>query len=259
MNLSAIYTIWERELIRYWRDKARILMSVVQPLIFLAVFGTGLRSMMASSSLGVDFLKFIFPGIIAMNVAGVAIYSTISTVWDREFGFLKEILVAPVSRTSIALGKALGATTIASIQALLLLILAPFIGISLNAALILHLLVFMLLLAFTISGLGILVASLIRSLESFGLVMNLLVFPMYFLGGVFFPLTNVPSWMKIVSAFNPLTYGVDALRQIMLRPQVPQEELAKIILHTPMTNGFYLALFSFALICAAVMAFNRRD
>ena len=136
MNLSAIYTIWEREIIRYWREKTRIVSTIVQPLMFLAIFGTGLRQTLAGGRLGVDFLKFMYPGIIAMSVMGVAFFSTISTVWDREFGFLKEILVAPVSRTSIAIGKALGATTIASTQALILLILAPLIGVSLHLAII---------------------------------------------------------------------------------------------------------------------------
>lgn len=259
MNLSAIYTIWEREIIRYWRDKTRILTTIIQPLMFLVIFGTGFRSVLASSNLGVDFLKFVYPGIIAMNVAGVAIFSTISTVWDREFGFLKEILVAPVSRTSIALGKALGATTIAATQALLLLMLAPIIGVPLHAVQIPVLLGYMLLLAFTVSGLGIFIASLIRSLESFGLIMNLLVFPMFFLSGVFFPLTAVPSWMKFVSKIDPLTYGVDALRETILGSQLPQNEIAKIILHTPATNAFSLVLYSVVMISAAVVAFNRRN
>ncbi|MDD5489908.1 MAG: ABC transporter permease [Candidatus Moranbacteria bacterium] len=259
LNFSAIYTIWERELIRYWRDKARIVTTVIQPLMFLAIFGTGLRSALASSSLGIDFLKFMYPGIIAMNVMGVAFFSTISTVWDREFGFLKEILVAPISRTSIALGKTLGATTVASTQALLLLILAPVIGISLHPALIPKLIVFMLILAFAISGLGLLIASLLKSLESFGLVMNLLVFPMFFLSGAFFPLTAVPVWMKALSVINPLTYGVDALRGIMLSNQISAGELARIVLHSQAVNAFYLLVFSAVMISAAVLAFNKRN
>ena len=259
MNLSAIYTIWERELIRYWRDKIRIVTTIVQPLMFLAIFGTGLRSALASSSLGIDFLKFMYPGIIAMNVMGVAFFSTISTVWDREFGFLKEILVAPVSRTSIVLGKILGATTIAATQALLLLILAPIIGVSLQLSIIPELFIFMLLLAFTISGLGLLIASLLKSLESFGLLMQLLILPMFFLSGAFFPLTNVPSWMKFLSTINPLSYGVDAMREMILRSQISQSEMAKIILHTPAENAIYLILFSVILVSAAVVAFNKRN
>lgn len=259
MNLSAIYTIWEREIIRYWRDKLRIVTTIIQPLMFLVIFGTGLRQALASSSLGIDFVKFMYPGIIAMNVMGVAFFSTISTVWDREFGFLKEILVAPISRTSIAVGKTLGATTVASTQALLLLILAPVIGITLNLALVPHLILFMLILAFAISGLGLLIASLIKSLESFGLLMNLLVFPMFFLSGAFFPLTSVPGWMKVIAAINPLTYGVDALREIMLGSELSTSAMSKIILHSQPVNALYLIGFSAVMISAAVLAFNKRN
>ena len=259
MNFSAIYTIWEREIIRYWRDKTRIATTIIQPLMFLVIFGTGLRQALASSSLGIDFLKFMYPGIIAMNVMGVAFFSTVSTVWDREFGFLKEILVAPISRTSIALGKALGATSVASTQALLLLVLAPVIGIPLHLMLIPRLIFFMLILAFAISGLGLLIASLIKSLESFGLLMNLLVFPMFFLSGAFFPLTSVPGWMKILSVINPLTYGVDALREVILTNQITSAEASRIILHSQPVNALYLAVFSVLMISAAVVAFNKRN
>jgi ABC-2 type transport system permease protein len=201
----------------------------------------------------------MYPGIIAVNVMGVAFFSTISTVWDREFGFLKEILVAPVSRTSIVLGKILGATTIAATQALLLLVLAPIIGVSIHLAIIPELFLFMLLLAFTISGLGLLIASLLKSLESFGLLMQLLVFPMFFLSGAFFPLTDVPIWMKFLSAINPLSYGVDALREMILRNQIAQVEIVKITLRSPAANAMYLILFSVILVSAAVVAFNRRN
>lgn len=259
MNLSAIYTIWEREIIRYWRDKTRIITTIIQPLMFLVIFGTGLRQALAGGSLGIDFLKFMYPGIIAMNVMGVAFFSTISTVWDREFGFLKEILVAPISRTSIALGKTLGATTVASTQALLLFILAPVIGVSLHLILIPHLILFMLILAFAISGLGLLIASLIKSLESFGLLMNLLVFPMFFLSGAFFPLTAVPNWMKLIAMFNPLAYGVDALREIILANQITSAEMSRITLHSQPTNALYLIGFSIVMISAAVLAFSKRN
>ena len=259
MNFSAIYTIWEREIIRYWRDKTRIVSTIIQPLTFLVIFGTGLRQVLAGSSLGIDFLKFMYPGIIAMNVMGVAFFSTISTVWDREFGFLKEILVAPISRTSIAFGKALGAATVASTQALLLLVLAPLIGLPLHLALIPNLIFFMLLLAFAISGLGLLIASLLKSLESFGLIMQLLIFPMFFLSGAFFPMTTVPGWMKAIAAINPLSYGVDALRGIILSGQISATEASRIIVHSQPVNALYLVIFSVIMISAAVVAFNKRN
>ena len=187
ISWGAIAIIWEREIIRYWRDKARIATTLFQPLMFLIIFGLGLRQPLASGNFGIDFIQFMYPGIIALSVMGVAFFSTVSTVWDREFGFLKEILVAPVSRSSIAIGKTLGATTIASMQALFLLILGPIIGVPIHPLVLPQLLFFMLLLAFAVSGLGLLIASVMKTMESFGLVMQLLVFPMLFVSGAFFP------------------------------------------------------------------------
>jgi len=252
-------TIWQREIIRYWRDKTRIISSFFQPLMFLAIFGVGLGNTLASGNFGIDFIKFMYPGIIAMNVMGTAFFSTVSTVWDREFGFLKEILVAPVSRTSIAFGKTLGAMTIASLQALILLILAPFIGVSLHIFVVFELFLFMLLLSFTIAGIGLLIASLMKTTETFGLIMQFLIFPMFFLSGAFFPLTNVPVWMTIVSRINPLTYGVDAMRQIILGGQVTPRILSHLVLYPIGVNAIFLIIFSGIMISAAVIAFNRRN
>ena len=256
---KTIYTIWQREIIRYWRDRTRLASTFIQPLMFLAIFGSGLRQSLASSDLGVDFVQFMYPGIIAMSVMGVAFFSTISTVWDREFGFLKEILVAPVSRTSIALGKTFGAATIASSQALILLILGPFIGVKINLLIIPELFIFMILLALAISGLGLFIASLMKTTESFGLIMQLLIFPLFFLSGAFFPLTSVPLWMSIIAKINPLSYGVDAFRQILLRGQLPEIILHQISLNSIAVNGLFLCLFALVMVGAAVMAFNKKS
>ena len=156
---QTIYTIWQREIIRYWRDKTRIVSTLFMPLMFLVIFGAGLSKTLATGNFGVDFTQFMYPGIVAMSVMSVAFFSTVSTVWDREFGFLKEILVAPVSRVAVAFGKTLGATTIASIQAFVLLILAPLIGVTIHFTIIPQLVIFMLLLAFAISGMGLLISS----------------------------------------------------------------------------------------------------
>lgn len=259
MNLQAIYTIWQREIIRYTRDKTRIISSLLQPLMFLAIFGSGLRQTLAQGNFGVDFIQFMYPGIIAMSVMGVAFFSSISTVWDREFGFLKEILVAPVSRTAIVFGKILGATTIASIQALILLILSPFIGISIQLTVITKLIVFMLLLSFSISGLGLVIASLMKTTESFGLLMQVIVFPMFFLSGAFFPLTKVPVWMLILSNLNPLTYGVDAFRQIILSSPISLAVIKNLVLYPLHIDGLFLMGFSIFMIVAAVYTFNRKN
>lgn len=256
--ILAIKSIWKREVIRYLRDKARIASTLFQPLMFLVIFGTGLRQTMAGGNLGIDFLKFMYPGIIAMSVMGVAFFSTISTVWDREFGFLREILVAPVSRVSIVMGKILGAVSIAATQALILLVLAPFIGLKIGVLLILQLFVFMLLLAFAIAGLGLLIASLMRTTESFGFVMQILIFPMFFLSGAFFPLTAAPGWMLWLSQISPLTYGVDGMRQIILDVQTSHEAVSKIVLYPLRIDVLLLIIFSLVTISAATIVFNRR-
>jgi len=259
IHTQPIVTIWHREIIRYARDKGRIFTTLFQPLMFLLVFGSGLQSTLARGNFGIDFVQFMYPGIIAMSVMSVAFFSTISTVWDREFGFLKEILVAPVSRTSIALGKAFGATTIASLQALILLVIAPFIGVRLHLDVLPQLFAMMLLLSFAISGIGLLFASLVKSIENFGVIMNVLVFPMFFLSGAFFPLTSIPTWMLVLSKINPLTYGVDAIRQIILGAQIPPEVAKQIILHSVYTDALFLVGFSLVMISAVVWAFGKRD
>jgi ABC-2 type transport system permease protein len=257
-ELIAIYTIWKRESIRYVRDKARIFSTLLQPLMFLVIFGAGLGGTLTKGNFGVDYIKFMYPGIIAMNVMGIAFFSTVSTVWDREFGFLKEILVAPISRTSIVIGKIFGAVTVASTQALLLLVLAPFIGIHLNILIIFKLFLFMLLLAFAISGLGLLIASLMKTTESFGVIMQVLIFPMFFLSGAFFPLTNVPLWMTVLSRFNPLTYGVDGMRHIILNG-IPIELAQKLFLYPVQINILILLVFSAIMVSVATLAFNKRN
>jgi ABC-2 type transport system permease protein len=257
--INPILTIWQREIIRYWRDKTRILTTFFQPLMFLVIFGSGLQKTLAAGNFGLNFVQFMYPGVIAMSVMGVAFFSTVSTVWDREFGFLKEILVAPVSRVSIAFGKTLGATTVASFQALILLILAPFVGVQLSWLMLPQLILFMLLLALAISGLGLLIASLMQTTESFGLVMQILIFPMFFLSGAFFPLTAVPVWMNIIARLNPLSYGVDAMRQIVLKGQADPAVLSRLSLHHPAWDAFFLTIFSAVVISAAVAAFNKRN
>ena len=257
--IQAIITIWQREVIRYLRDKIRIISTLFQPIMFLFIFGMGLQETLAAGNFSMDFIQFMYPGIIAINVMGVAFFSTISTVWDREFGFLKEILVAPVSRTAIVLGKILGATTVAVLQALILLIIAPFISVNLSFIIVLKLFFSMALLAFSISCLSLLIASLMTTMESFGLLMQVLIFPMFFLSGAFFPLTTVPFWMTVLSKINPLTYGVDALRQIILGPQVSAEVINSVALHSVSTNTLFLIVFSVIMVTIAVLTFDRNS
>jgi len=216
MTMRGIYIIWYRELLRFVRERSRIVATMAMPLLFLVIFGAGLKDSMGSLAPGVDFLQFMYPGIIAMSVLMTAFMGGMSVVWDREFGFLKEVLVAPLSRSGVALGKTLGGATVAMLQGILLLVLAPIVGADLTPLLVLKLIPMMLLLAVTVSAFGILIASRIQSMQAFPMVMQIVVFPLVFLSGVFFPVSNVPVWLEVMAKINPVTYGVDAIRQLFL-------------------------------------------
>ena len=210
------WVIAYRELLRFTQERSRAFSSFAMPLLFLVIFGAGFNRIVGPITPGVDFIKFMYPGIIAMTVLMNSVFSGLSVVWDREFGFLKEVLVAPLSRSGIVLGKAVGSASIAVVQGFILLILAPVLGITLTPLLVVKLVPMLIVLSLSLSGLGILVASRMRSQQGFQLIVQLLVFPLIFLSGVFFPVNKVPIWLEVVSKINPLTYGVDAIRQLFL-------------------------------------------
>lgn len=247
MNIDGIYMICLRDLIRHFRDRVRVLGSLFRPVLWLLIFGSGLGSMMQRSL--PDYRHFLFPGIIVMNLVFAAMQSAISIVWDREFGFLKEILVAPISRTSIALGKALSGTTVALIEGIFVLILAPLIQVRLSLEAILLLLPTMFLVAFICTSIGILIASRMSSFEGFGLIANFVIMPMFFLSGALFPVKGLPHWLNILVRINPLTYGVDLLRKITLG-----EGNFPFIL-----NISILGSFAFFILLLATVQFNRMD
>lgn len=224
--LIAVLTLWQRDLLRYWRDRSRILGGLAQPLLFLAIFGAGLSQWMGrlgGVTTGPDYMQFLYPGIIGMSVLFSSIFSAVSVVWDREFGFLKELLVAPVPRWSLIIGKALGGSTTSMVQGLLLLVLAPLIGVQLSLTTILLLIPVLFLLAFSLSSIGLVLAARMRSTEGFGLVMNFLVTPLLFLSGALYPLSNLPAWLEALTRLDPVTYGIDAIRRIVLSSAgVPQ-------------------------------------
>lgn len=217
--MGDIYSIWLREMIRYIRARSRVVTSLITPLLWLIIFGSGFSSSLSFGGPGgsTNYINFLAPGILGMTVLFTAIFSGMSVMFDKEFGFLKEILVAPVSRTSIVLGKALGGTTQASIQALLILALSTLIGVKISGPLGLAgaLALILLTMFFTgmgFVGLGISIASRLENIEGFQVVANLLVLPIFFLSGAFFPVTSLPDWMKVLVDINPLAYSVDALR-----------------------------------------------
>jgi len=259
-NLRGAYTIWYRDVLRFLRDRPRILASLAQPLLFLFVFGTGLSSAMSSATGGaLDFRQFMFPGILCMAVLFTAIFSAISVVWDREFGFLKEVLVAPVSRTAIALGKVAGGATISMLQGLVLLVLAPIIGIRLPPGTVIEIVGLMLLLAAVATAFGLVIAARQRTLEGFQMIMNFLLMPLFFLSGAFFPLRDVPVWMAWLSRIDPVTYGVDSMRGAALRHSVPPEVLATLTLYPVATDVAVMGVLAVLFVVPAVWLFGRQD
>lgn len=219
---AAVRVIWRRELIRWWRDKTRIVSSLGFPLIFLFVFGSGLSGAMGSLAGGaadVDFEQFIFPGIIALNVFFASIFNGVSLVFDREFGILKEVLVAPISRSAVALGKTLGGATVATFQGTLVFLFAPLVGVTLTVGLVLTMWPVMFAGAFAMSAFGVVLAARMRRTESFQVINQFVALPLIFLSGAFFPLQGLPTWMDVFVRLNPISYAVDALRRLVLAAQ----------------------------------------
>jgi ABC-2 type transport system permease protein len=213
-DLRAVSIVWRRELIRFRRDKLRAITSLIQPLLFLLVLGTGLSSLAKGGMpAGVSFKSFIFPGVLAMSVLFTAIFSAASIVWDREFGFLREMLVAPVSRSAIVIGKILGGATIATFQGIVMLILAGLADVPYNPVLLLTLVGELLLLAFTLTAFGVMMAARITQFQAFMALTQMLVMPLFFLSGALYPLTGLPAWLSVLTRIDPLTYVVGPMRQ----------------------------------------------
>jgi len=214
--MNAIYIMWLREVKRFARSKSRIVGSLGQPILFLIALGYGLGPVFAKAGQG-NYLEFIAPGIIGMSIIFSAIFNGMQVIWDRQFGFLKETMVAPVSRLSIMFGRTIGGATVASAQGVLVLVLAVVAGFRpVSLAGVVPALVVMLLVALLFSALGIMVASLLKDMQGFQLIMNFLVMPLFFLSGALFPLNNVPAALLTVARLDPLSYGVDALRYFLI-------------------------------------------
>ena len=227
-DLRAVSIVWQRELIRFRRDRLRAVTSLIQPLLFLLVLGTGLSSLAKGSMPpGVSFKSFIYPGVLAMSVMFTAIFSAASIVWDREFGFLREMLVAPVSRSAIVIGKCLGGATIATFQGIIMLALAGLADVPYNPVLMLTLTLELLLLAFTLTAFGVMMAARITQFQAFMALTQMLVMPLFFLSGALYPLTGLPAWLSFLTRIDPLTYVVGPMRHAVfthlnLDPQAMQ-------------------------------------
>jgi ABC-2 type transport system permease protein len=214
-ELRAIRIVWRRELIRFRNDRMRIITSLVQPLLFLFVLGSGLQQLSAASTDGVDLKTFIYPGILCIAVMFTAMFSAASIVWDREFGFLREMLVAPIRRSSIVIGKVLGGATVASLQGVILICLAGLVDVPYDPVMILGIFFLQLLLAFSITAFGVMVAARIKQMQSFMGVMQMIIMPMFFISGALFPVANLPGWLAVLNRLDPLTYAVDPMRRLV--------------------------------------------
>lgn len=251
-----------RELLRFLRDRSRMAASIIFPLLFLAIFGAGFTNIVGVMTGGIDLMQFMYPGLIAMAIVTGALAAGISVASDRENGFLREILVAPLSRTGIIIGKSVGAAAVGLTQTLLLLAVGPLLGVDLSLSVIGRLVPIALILSLGVSGLGILVSSYVRSQEGVQMLIQLLVFPLVFLAGVFFPVDSVPVWMEILSKANPVTYGVDAIRQVMLGSDLAAAGLGVTVFEHTMTIGeevLVVGALGSILLTAAIWKFNRTE
>lgn len=248
IDVAPIQMIWLRDVIRFTRDRAQILGAVARPILWLLIMGVGLGSTVPRVG-DTPYLEFIFPGIIALNIIFASFLSAISIIWDREFGFLKEILVAPISRFSIALGKAVSGTTVAVLHGLVVIAFALVIGLPLTLPKLALALPVMALMAFVSTALGILIASRMTSFEGFGTIANFVIMPLFLLSGAVFPLDRVPPWLHVVARINPFTYGVDLLRGIFSG-----------VLHYPIWMDLAMLVACGAVfVSLAVLAFNNME
>lgn len=218
IDKTAVYVLWLREMKRFLRAKSRVVGALAMPLFFLAFLGLGFRRIaIPGVEGGVNYIHFLVPGILGMSLLFSSTFAGLSVLWDREFGFLKEIMVAPVNRVSIVLGRMVGGMTTAIIQAVLILAISLVMGFRFsNIISLLGSVVFMVLIAATFIGMGLIFASKMRDMQGFSIIMNFVIFPLFFLSGALYPLDNFPSWLRYLSHLDPLTYGVDGLRGVLI-------------------------------------------
>lgn len=265
-EVRGVRVVWQRELVRFFRDRLRILTSLAQPVLFLFILGTGLSPVVQTSSQGFDFRTFLFPGVIAMSVLFTSIFSAISIVWDREFGFLREMLVAPVSRGSVVVGKCLGGATVATFQGAIILTLAGLVDVPYSPVLLLTLVAEMAITAFTLTAFGIVLAARMQQVQSFQVVVQFVVLPVFFLSGAVFPLTALPGWLLVLTRIDPLSYAVDAMRRAVFAHEAAPAGAAQTLGQGMTLGGWlvpvgvevgFVALLGLAFLYIAVAEFSR--
>jgi ABC-2 type transport system permease protein len=274
-DLRAVSIVWRRELIRFRTDRLRAITALVQPFLFLFILGTGLSNLAGGSlphTASFDFKTFIYPGVLAMSVLFTAIFSAGSIVWDREFGFLREILVAPVSRGAIVIGKCLGGATIATFQGVIFLCLAWFAHVPYNPVLILGLIGMLLLLSYTLTAFGVMMAARIKQFQAFMALTQMLVFPLFFLSGALYPLNGLPAWLTVLTRLDPLTYVVGPMRHLVFSHLNVTPQVAAVIntrLAPSVTWGGWVvplwlslgivAVMGLAMTLVAIAEFNKTE
>jgi ABC-2 type transport system permease protein len=269
LDLRAVSIVWRRELLRFRSDRLRMVSSLVQPVLFLFVLGTGLGSLARRGMpAGVDFRTYIYPGVLAMSVLFTSMFSAGSIVWDREFGFLREMLVAPVHRWAIVLGKCLGGATVATLQGLVILALAGIAGVPYNPVLMLTLIGELLLLSFTMTAFGLMLAAQIKQMQAFFALNQMIVMPLFFLSGALYPLSGLPSWLAVLTRIDPLTYIVDPMRHAVFAhlnlSQAAVRELSSGVTWNgwPVPLGLSLgivAVMGVALLAVGIAEFSRGE
>ncbi len=267
-ELRAIKVVWKRELIRFRRDPLRILTSLMQPFLFLFVLGTGLSSIASAGTHGVNLKTFVYPGVLCMAVMFTAMFSAASLVWDREFGFLREMMVAPVRRSSLVLGKCFGGATVAGFQGVIVILLAPLVEVPYGLSWILEVFAIQVLLAFTITTFGVMVAARVSQMQSFMALMQMAIMPMFFLSGALFPVTGLPQWLAVLNRIDPLTYAVDPIRKVVFG-HIEISEAARQALVPGVTWWGWpvptivevgvLALLGLIMLAVAIVQFSRAE
>jgi ABC-2 type transport system permease protein len=267
-ELRGIKVVWQRELIRFSRDRLRIVTSLVQPFLFLFVLGTGLSRIASAGTHGVNLRTFVYPGVLCMAVMFTAMFSAASLVWDREFGFLREMMVAPVRRSSLVLGKVLGGTTVAAFQGVIVLCLAPLVGIPFAVGLVLGVFALQVLLAFAITAFGVMAAARVSQMQSFMALMQMVMMPMFFLSGALFPIIGLPLWLAILNRLDPLTYAVDPMRRLVfahLDIGAPARHALEPGVtwfgwHVPgLVEAAVVAVLGLAMLSVAILQFSRAE
>ncbi|HTK25270.1 MAG TPA: ABC transporter permease [Pyrinomonadaceae bacterium] len=244
--MNAIYILWLRELKRYTRSKAQVIASLGQPLLYLLVLGFGLGPVFQRAGNG-SYLQFVAPGVVGMSVLFTSVFSGIGLLWDRQFGFLKETLVAPVPRLTVMIGKTLGGATVATIQGVLVLIICLIAGFRpVSWATLPVAFVFMILTAIVFSGLGMAIGSMLQDMQGFQLIMNFLVMPIFFLSGALFPLSGLPSVLSFVTRLDPLSYGIDGLRNVLIGTSEFEPAISLVVLCAVAVLFLALGSYSFS-------------